>query len=101
MPEVRSRTYANPRRLPRRNHYQEGPGILFVATQGGRPAEDRADHLQAAIQKAEASTPMWRSGPSWPDLESADHQPDAARNLGSLTFSAINNYPLSGSHTLW
>lgn len=25
------------RRLPRRNHYQEGPGFLFVATQGGRP----------------------------------------------------------------
>ena len=32
MPEVQSRTYANPRRLPRRNHYQEGPGFLFVAT---------------------------------------------------------------------
>jgi hypothetical protein len=29
--EVQSRTYANPRRLPRRNHYQEGPGFLFVA----------------------------------------------------------------------
>ena len=28
----------DPRRLPRRNHYQEGPGFLFVATQGGRPA---------------------------------------------------------------
>jgi hypothetical protein len=27
MPEVGSRTYA-PRRLPRRNHYQEGPGLL-------------------------------------------------------------------------
>jgi hypothetical protein len=26
---------SNPRRLPRRNHYQEGPGFLFVATQGG------------------------------------------------------------------
>ena len=28
---------SDPRRLPRRNHYQEGPGFLFVATQGGRP----------------------------------------------------------------
>ena len=36
VPEVRSRSYANPRRLPRRNHYQEGPDFLFVATQGGR-----------------------------------------------------------------
>ncbi len=27
---------SDPRRLPRRNHYQEGPGFLFVATQGGR-----------------------------------------------------------------
>ncbi len=39
MPEVQSRTCANPRRLPRRNHYQEGPGFLFVATQGGRPRD--------------------------------------------------------------
>lgn len=29
---------SDPRRLPRRNHHQEGPGFLFVATQGGRPA---------------------------------------------------------------
>ena len=28
---------SDPGRLPRRNHYQEGPGFLFVATQGGRP----------------------------------------------------------------
>ncbi len=34
MPEVKSRTYANPRRLPRRNHYQEGPGFLFVGDPG-------------------------------------------------------------------
>ena len=35
---------SDPRRRLRRNHYQEGPGFLFVATQGGRPAEpqDRA-----------------------------------------------------------
>ena len=30
---------SDPGRLPRRNHYQEGPGFLFVATQGGRPPE--------------------------------------------------------------
>jgi len=28
---------SDPRRLARRNHYQEGPGFLFLATQGGRP----------------------------------------------------------------
>jgi hypothetical protein len=28
---------SDPRRLPRRNHYQEGPGFLLLATQGGRP----------------------------------------------------------------
>lgn len=28
---------SDPGRLPRRNHYQEGPGFLFLATQGGRP----------------------------------------------------------------
>ncbi len=29
----------DPRRWVRRHHYQEGPGFLFLATQGGRPAE--------------------------------------------------------------
>ena len=29
---------SDPRRLPRRNHHQQGPGFLFVAAQGGRPA---------------------------------------------------------------
>lgn len=28
---------SDPRRLPRRNHYQEGAGLLVLATQGGRP----------------------------------------------------------------
>lgn len=28
---------SDPKRLPRRNHYQEGPDFLFLATQGGRP----------------------------------------------------------------
>ena len=28
---------SDPHRLPRRNHYQEGPDFLFVATEGGRP----------------------------------------------------------------
>ena len=46
MPEVnQSRTYANPRRLPRRNHHQEGPGFLFVATQGGRPPDGETIRL--------------------------------------------------------
>ena len=31
-------TPSDPRRRLRRNHYQEGPGFLFLATQGGRPA---------------------------------------------------------------
>ena len=30
---------SDPGRLPRRNHHQEGPGFLFLATQGGRPPE--------------------------------------------------------------
>jgi hypothetical protein len=51
MPEVQSRTYANPRRLPRRNHYQEGPDFLFVATQGGRPPGDALRRAQAAVAR--------------------------------------------------
>lgn len=63
MPEVQSRTYANPRRLPRRNHYQEGPGFLFVATQGGRPPDDVGRHGQAAIvRRRRAALRRWVNG---------------------------------------
>jgi hypothetical protein len=49
MPEIQSRPYANPRRLPRRNQYQEGPGFLFVATQDGRPPDEAGQRGQAAV----------------------------------------------------
>src|SRR5712691_2549311 len=63
MPEDQSRTYANPRRLPRRNHYQEGPGFLFVATQGGRPPEDVARRAQARIvRRRRAALRRWADG---------------------------------------
>jgi transposase InsO family protein len=65
MPEVQSRTYANPRRLPRRNHYQEGPGFLFVATQGGRPPEGIAQAGQAAmVRRRRAALRRWTDGES-------------------------------------
>ena len=60
MPEVQSRTFANPRRLPRRNHHQEGSGFLFVATQGGRPPEDVARRAQAAsVRRRRAAVRLW------------------------------------------
>jgi len=63
MPEVQSRTYANPRRLPRRNHYQEGPGFLFVATQGGRPPEDATTRVHAAVvRRRRAALRRWIDG---------------------------------------
>jgi transposase InsO family protein len=63
MPEVQSRTYANPRRLPRRNHYQEGPGFLFVATQGGRPPEALGQRAQARIvRRRRAALRRWADG---------------------------------------
>ena len=63
MPEVQSRTYANPRRLPRRNHYQEGPGFLFVATQGGRPPEGIVQAGQAAmVRRRRAALRRWAAG---------------------------------------
>lgn len=65
MPEVQSRTYANPRRLPRRNHYQEGSGFLFVATQGGRPPEGTVQAGQAAnVRRRRAALRRWSSGES-------------------------------------
>src|SRR6266545_846929 len=63
MPEVQSRTYAKPRRLPRRNHYQEGPGFLFVATQAGRPPEARRQRAQAAVvRRRRAPLRRWADG---------------------------------------
>jgi hypothetical protein len=63
MPEVQPRTYANPRRLPRRNHYQEGPGFLFVATQGGRPPAALVDGTQAQIvRRRRAALRRWVDG---------------------------------------
>src|SRR5664280_32559 len=63
MPEVQSRSYANPRRLPRRNHYQEGPGFLFVATQGGRPPDDDGlRNLAGVVRRRRAALRRWADG---------------------------------------
>ena len=62
MPEVRSDD-ANPRRLPRRNHYQEGPGFLFLATQGGRPPEDAARRgVAGTVRRRRAALRRWATG---------------------------------------
>lgn len=56
---------SDPHRLPRRNHSQEGPGFLFVATEGGRPplAEPRSDQL-AALRRRRAALRAWAGGSS-------------------------------------
>lgn len=46
---------SDPRRLPRRNHYQEGPGFLFVATQGGRPPSDWPRERVASVVRRRRS----------------------------------------------
>ncbi len=46
---------SDPRRRVRRNHYQEGPGFLFLATQGGRPAtRERPVELSAVRARMRA-----------------------------------------------
>ena len=63
MPGIQSRTYADPRRLPRRNHYQEGPGFLFVSTQGGRPPDSVGPRRQAPIvRRRRAALRRWAGG---------------------------------------
>ena len=63
MPEVQSRSYANPRRLPRRNHYQEGPDFLFLATQGGRPPDGERVRAQAPVVRGRrAALGRWADG---------------------------------------
>ena len=54
---------SDPRRLPRRNHYQEGPGFLFVATQGGRPPDHSPARDQAAIiRRRRSALRRWAVG---------------------------------------
>jgi transposase InsO family protein len=54
---------SDPRRLPRRNHYQEGPGFLFVATQGGRPPETAVEQTPAAaVRRRRRALRRWSAG---------------------------------------
>ena len=54
---------SNPGRLPRRNHYQEGPGFLFLATQGGRPLEvDVAANVARVVRLRAAALRRWHEG---------------------------------------
>ncbi len=48
MPEPYQTQPSDPRRWIRRHHYQEGPGFLFVATQGGRPEAESPPRSQLA-----------------------------------------------------
>ncbi len=54
---------SDPGRLPRRNHYQEGPGFLFLATQGGRPLEaDVAASVASVVRLRAAALRRWHEG---------------------------------------
>lgn len=54
---------SDPRRLPRRNHFQEGPGFLFVATQGGRPTGATVAPAPAAVVRLRAGAlRRWAEG---------------------------------------
>ena len=54
---------SDPGRLPRRNHYQEGPDFLFVATQGGRPAGGTPQRDVAATVRGRArAVRLWADG---------------------------------------
>jgi transposase InsO family protein len=54
---------SDPGRLPRRNHYQEGPGFLFVATEGGRPVVSTASPNPVGTVRARArALRSWTEG---------------------------------------
>lgn len=54
---------SDPRRLPRRNHFQEGLGFLFVATHGGRPVGSIAAATPATIVRVRAgAVRRWAEG---------------------------------------
>ncbi|HUE47387.1 MAG TPA: helix-turn-helix domain-containing protein [Aestuariivirgaceae bacterium] len=55
---------SDPRRLPRRNHYQEGPGFLFLATQGGRPPQPSgaAERVATVVRRRPAALRRLEAG---------------------------------------
>lgn len=58
-------TKSDPSRLPRRNHYQEGPGFLFLATENGRPpSASEPARLAAVVRQRRAAVRAWDEGGS-------------------------------------
>lgn len=54
---------SEPGRLPRRHHYQEGPGFLFLATLGGRPsAVGRGTTTASVVRRRVAALRRWHEG---------------------------------------
>lgn len=54
---------SDPRRLPRRNHYQEGPGFLFLATHGGRALARAVGSREAAVvRRRRRALRRWADG---------------------------------------
>ena len=54
---------SDPGRLPRRNHYQEGPGFLFLATQGGRPpAGEGTTGIAGVVRRRAGALRRWHAG---------------------------------------
>jgi hypothetical protein len=47
---------SDPLRLPRRNHFQEGPDFVFVATQGRRPMAAEPVGSPVAVVRGRART---------------------------------------------
>jgi hypothetical protein len=54
---------SDPHRLPPRNHNQEGPGFLFVATQCGRPVI-AGDHPSVAYAVLRTWARPWSGSPT-------------------------------------
>lgn len=60
---------SDPRRLPRRNHYQEGPDFLFLATQGGRPPRPiQPSNVAAVVRRRQRALREWTEGGSIGDV---------------------------------
>lgn len=54
---------SDPERLPRRNHYQEGPDSLFLATQGGRPpTRDGSPGVAGVVRLRTGTLRRWHAG---------------------------------------
>src|SRR5437016_11944058 len=80
----------DPHRRTRRHHYQEGPGFLFLATQGGRPIVGKQPATLAYVrERVRAVRLAAEIGPAKTCAELGCSRPSLYRWIGAYRANGI------------